>query len=60
MAVINNSDLFLNPFPYGNMNGIADMASVGLAGVCRTGPQVHEHIDGGLFRRMGLPEWLIA
>ncbi|MBS0273679.1 MAG: peptide transporter [Proteobacteria bacterium] len=60
MAVINNCDLFLNPFPYGNMNGIADMASVGLAGVCRTGPQVHEHIDGGLFRRMGLPEWLIA
>lgn len=60
MAVINNCDLFLNPFPYGNMNGIADMASVGLVGVCRTGPQVHEHIDGGLFKRMGLPDWLIA
>ena len=60
MAVINNCDLFLNPFPYGNMNGNADMASVGLVGICRTGPQVHEHIDGGLFRRMGLPDWLTA
>lgn len=60
MTVINSCDLFLNPFPYGNMNGNADMALAGLVGVCRTGPQVHEHIDGGLFRRMGLPDWLIA
>lgn len=60
MKVINNCDLMLNPFPYGNMNGIADMASVGHVGVCRTGPQVHEHIDGGVFRRLGLPHWLIA
>ncbi|HEY8950546.1 MAG TPA: hypothetical protein VIM56_16805 [Rhizomicrobium sp.] len=60
MNVINNCDLFLNPFPYGNMNGNADMASVGLVGICRTGPQVHEHIDGGLFARMGLPDWLVT
>jgi predicted O-linked N-acetylglucosamine transferase (SPINDLY family) len=53
-------DLFLNPFPYGNMNGIADMAMAGLVGVCRTGPQIHERIDGAMFRRLGLPEWLIA
>jgi hypothetical protein len=60
MAAINSCDLFLNPFPYGNMNGNADMALAGLVGVCRTGPQVHEHIDGGLFKRMGFPDWLIA
>jgi hypothetical protein len=60
MAAINSCDLFLNPFPYGNMNGNADMAFLGLVGVCRTGPQVHEHIDGGLFKRMGLPDWLVA
>jgi hypothetical protein len=60
MAVINSCDVFLNPFPYGNMNGNAYMAIAGLVGVCRTGPQVHEHIDGGLFRRMGLPDWLVA
>ncbi|MGN6515943.1 MAG: hypothetical protein ACTHLR_08900, partial [Rhizomicrobium sp.] len=60
MAVIDNCDLFINPFPYGNMNGISDMAMAGLVGVCRTGPQVHEHIDGGMFRRLELPEWLIA
>jgi hypothetical protein len=60
MNVIAQSDLFLNPFPYGNMNGIADMTMAGLVGVCRTGAQIHERIDGAMFRRLGLPEWLIA
>lgn len=60
MDCINGCDLYLNPFPYGNMNGIADMAMAGLVGVCRTGPQIHERIDGAMFRRMQLPEWLIA
>ncbi|HEY5338167.1 MAG TPA: hypothetical protein VIJ85_08195 [Rhizomicrobium sp.] len=60
MKCVNNCDLFLNPFPYGNMNGVADMAAVGMVGVCRTGPQTHERIDGGMFRRLGLPDWLIA
>ena len=60
MRCINGCDLFLDPFPYGNMNGIADMAMAGLVGICRTGPQIHERIDGAMFRRMGLPDWLIA
>lgn len=60
MQVLNQCDLYINPFPYGNMNGIADMAFQGLVGVCRTGPDVHEHIDEGIFRRLELPDWLIA
>ena len=60
MQVLNQCDLYINPFPYGNMNGIADMAFQGLVGVCRTGPDVHEHIDEGIFQRLGLPDWLIA
>jgi hypothetical protein len=60
MECVASCDLFLNPFPYGNMNGVADMAMAGLVGVCRTGPQVHEHIDDGMFRRLGFPDWLIA
>ena len=52
--------MFIDPFPYGNMNGIVDMAHLGLAGVCRVGPQVHEHIDAGMFHRLGLPGWLVA
>lgn len=60
MKQLNQCDLYINPFPYGNMNGIADMAFQGLVGVCRTGPDVHEHIDEGIFKRLGLPEWLIA
>ncbi len=60
MAVINRCDLFINPFPFGNTNGVIDTISAGLVGVCKTGPEVHEHIDQGLFERLGLPEWLIA
>ena len=36
------------------------MAFQGLVGVCRTGPDVHERIDEGIFRRLGMPDWLIA
>lgn len=32
----------------------------GLPGVCLSGAEVHEHIDEGLFRRLGLDEELIA
>lgn len=57
---INRCDMFLNPFPFGNTNGIVDTVRQGLPGVCLTGPEVHSHIDEGLFRRLGLPDWLIA
>ncbi|MGB3127570.1 MAG: peptide transporter [Pseudomonas sp.] len=60
MATLNGCDLFLSPFPFGNTNGIIDALTVGLPGVCKTGPQVFEHIDEGLFRRVGLPGWSIA
>jgi HMW1C N-terminal/HMW1 domain 2 len=60
MDIIAGCDMFINPFPFGNTNGIIDTISAGLVGICKTGPEVHEHIDEGLFRRMGLPDWLIA
>ncbi|EJL0326431.1 cobalt ABC transporter permease, partial [Escherichia coli] len=53
-------ELFVNPFPFGNTNGLVDTVRQGLPGVCMTGPEVHTHIDEGLFRRLGLPETLIA
>ncbi len=60
MATLNGCDLFLSPFPFGNTNGIIDAFTVGLPGVCKSGPQVFEHIDEGLFLRVGLPQWSIA
>ena len=60
LDILRNCDMMLNPFPFGNTNGIIDMVTLGLVGVCKTGPEVHEHIDEGLFKRLGLPEWLIA
>lgn len=60
LSILQNCDMMVNPFPFGNTNGIIDMVTLGLVGVCKTGPEVHEHIDEGLFKRLGLPEWLIA
>ena len=52
--------MFLSPFPFGNTNGIIDAVTAGIPGVCKTGREVFEHIDEGLFRRLGLPDWCIA
>ncbi|HTG23680.1 MAG TPA: hypothetical protein VK681_26845 [Reyranella sp.] len=60
MTRIAGCDLFLNPFPFGNTNGIIDTVTAGLVGVCKTGREVHEHIDEGMFGRLGLPSWLVA
>ncbi|ULJ62692.1 adhesin [Wielerella bovis] len=60
LETLNQCDMMINPFPFGNTNGIIDMVTLGLVGVCKTGPEVHEHIDEGLFKRLGLPEWLIT
>jgi predicted O-linked N-acetylglucosamine transferase (SPINDLY family) len=60
MNKMQECDMFITPFPYGNMNGIADAVACGLAGVCKSGPQVHEHIDVGLFQRLEMPDWTIA
>lgn len=60
LHILYQCDMMVNPFPFGNTNGIIDMVTLGLVGICKTGPEVHEHIDEGLFKRLGLPEWLIA
>lgn len=60
MAAIEACDLFVNPFPFGNNNGIIDCVAAGLVGVCKTGPELHEHGDGAMFRRLGWPDWLVA
>lgn len=57
---LNSCELFVSPFPFGNTNGLVDTVRQGLPGVCLTGPEVHSHIDEGLFRRLGLPEALVA
>lgn len=60
MLCLNECDFFLSPFPFGNTNGIVDAVTVGLPGVNLSGPEVFEHIDDGLFHRLGLPDWLTA
>jgi len=60
MAKINECDMFINPFPFGNTNGIIDTVTLGLVGVCLSGPEVFEHIDEGLFGRLGVPSWMVT
>jgi glycosyltransferase involved in cell wall biosynthesis len=60
LARVDQSDLFLSPFPFGNTNGIVDAFTLGVPGVCKTGPEVFEHIDGALFARAGMPAWTTA
>ena len=60
MEIVRSCDMFINPFPFGNTNGIIDCVTAGLVGVCKTGMEVNEHIDQGLFERFGLPHWLVA
>jgi hypothetical protein len=57
---INRCDLFLDPFPFGNTNSLVDTVRQGLPGVCLSGAEVSSHIDEGLFRRLGLPDWTIT
>jgi len=60
ISIIRGCDMFMNPFPFGNTNGIVDTVAAGLIGVCMTGPEVHSHIDQGLFDRLKFPSWLTA
>ena len=60
LDVINKCDMYINPFPFGNTNGLVDMTHQNLVGVCMKGPEVFESIDQALFTRLGLPESLIA
>ncbi|MBU3637942.1 peptide transporter [Polynucleobacter sp. es-MAR-4] len=60
MDIVRKCDMYINPFPFGNTNGIIDTVTAGLVGVCKTGPEVNEHIDQGLFERFGMPNWLVA
>lgn len=60
MQIVRECDMFINPFPFGNTNGIIDTVTAGLVGVCKTGMEVNEHIDQGLFERFGLPSWLVT
>lgn len=52
--------MYVSPFPYGSTNTIVDTTFLGLLGVCMSGPEIHAHIDEGLFARAGLPDWLVA
>lgn len=53
-------DLFLCPFPYGNMNSLVDAFLLGLPGVCLDGQESHAHADAAYFARVGLPAELSA
>jgi HMW1C N-terminal/HMW1 domain 2 len=60
MERLSKCDLFLSPFPYGNMNSIIDCFRFSLPGVCLDGAETHAHADAAIFARIGLPHSLAA
>lgn len=60
LGLIGQCDLFLSPFPYGNMNSIMDAMNFYLPGVCLDGDEAHAHADVAIFKRIGLPDELCA
>jgi hypothetical protein len=60
MQRLSKCDLFLCPFPYGNMNSIIDSFRFGMPGVCLDGIEAHAHADAAFFARVGLPAELAA
>jgi HMW1 domain 2/HMW1C N-terminal len=60
MARLAECDLFLCPFPYGNMNSIIDAFQLGLPGICLDGIEAHAHADAAFFARIALPAGLVA
>lgn len=59
-AALSRCAFTLSPFPYGNMNTVIESVALGLPGVCLDGPEAHTHADGALYRRLGLPDELVA
>lgn len=57
---LNQCDMQLSTFPFGNTNSLLDGARQGLPIVCMDGREVHSHIDSELLRRLNLPPWLTA
>ena len=57
---MNKCDMFINPFPFGNTNGLVDTVRQALPGICLSGDEVLSHIDEGLFIRLGLPDWMVT
>jgi len=57
MASLNDCDLALSPFPFGNTNGFIDCARLALPVVCLDGPEAHSHTDVALSARFGLPDF---
>ncbi len=60
LAELGRCDLFLSPFPYGNMNSIMDAMNFHLPGVCLDGPEAHAHADVAIFKRIGFPDAVCA
>ena len=60
LAELAKCDLFLSPFPYGNMNSIMDAMNFYLPGVCLDGDEAHAHADVAIFKRIGFPDEVCA
>ncbi len=60
MESLADCDIATFSFPFGGANSVYDCMTLGMPMVSMEGRQPHEMSDASIFRRAGLPEWLIA
>lgn len=60
MAWLNQCDIALGAFTFGNTNGAVDALLLQIPCVALDGPEAHQGSEQQLMRPVGLPEWLIA
>ena len=60
MSLINQCDLQVSPFPFGNSNGYIDGVLMALPIVSMDGTEVHSRIDNWLGKKAGLPSWCLT
>jgi hypothetical protein len=60
LALLNQCDINLSPFPFGGMHSVIDSIRQGLPVVALEGRESHNRTDAMLLRRFGMPDWLIC
>jgi hypothetical protein len=60
MSWLNDCDLALSCFPFGNSGSTIDALCLGLPVVAGDGPEPHSRTDRRVMRAAGMPEWLLA
>lgn len=60
LTALNTCDLSLSPWPFGSLHSVIDALRQGVPVVAMEGLEPHARTDSLVFRRAGMPDWLLA